>query len=98
MRDPGERFLELVKEKVVFVDSEMWNTPEPKDHITLRLTPNDQLEREFPPRDPGTFYGFFSSTTDTDVVVHTLHLGTLGEEEKAIIEAALGLMDNPLFR
>jgi len=91
MRDPGERLLALARERVVFSESE------PADTVLVRLTPDQALSGEFPIRDSGTPYGFFSSTKNTEVVVCFIGVESDEEKERVILEAALGMRDNPLF-
>lgn len=90
MRNPGKRLLALAREQVVF-------QPGSATATLSRLTPDQELDRQFPGRDAKTPYGFFSRTDDTEVVV--CFTGAVSETERArvILEAALGMKDNPLF-
>lgn len=90
MRNPGERLLALAREQIIF-------QPGPAAATLSRLTFDHELDRLFPWRDAETPYGFFSRTDDTEAVV--CFTGTVSEEERerVILEAALGMRDNPLF-
>jgi len=91
MRDPGERLLALAKERVVFSESKY------ADVVLIKLTPDEKLNREFPPQDPGTPYGFFSVTENGEAVIRFVGARSDEEKKEVILEAALGMKDNPRF-
>lgn len=91
MRNPGERLLALAKTRVIFSESTTVNA------VIERLTSDQELNRQFPGRDAGTPYGFFSRTDDVEAVV--CFTGAVSETDRArvVLEAALGMKDNPFF-
>jgi hypothetical protein len=69
------------------------------------LSDLSELDGEFPPTiPPQSLYDFFATTTNWDFRGALLVLEGMDEEEEAIFiaqayrEAALGLMDNPVYR
>lgn len=64
----------------------------------LTLTPLEDLNERFVPEYPRTLYSFFCRTEDDRMTVIVLDLNPGKTKERAVREAALGLMDNPYFR
>lgn len=93
-RDPGE-FLEMAKCQVflssTYVDQFREET---RKLLICTLTDEALLERKFPKAIPGTLYYLFSTTKNPEekALVRTQLA------ERAYREAALGMMDNPIFR
>lgn len=90
MRNPGKRLLDLAAERVKF-------SPGQVDAVLSRLTPDEELCREFPRLDTDTPYGFFSAITNSDAVIYFTGADSEEDRKRVVEEAALGMRDNQLF-
>lgn len=114
MREPGETFLRRAERAISLfqtvgdpeLDVHGFEIEEERRRgvfICDVLTDLSELDSEFPPTIPGSLYDFFATTPNWDARA-LLVLEGMDEEEEAIFiaqayrEAALGMMDNLVYR
>ncbi|TSC90625.1 MAG: hypothetical protein CEN92_436 [Candidatus Berkelbacteria bacterium Licking1014_96] len=102
MREPGQVFLEMARKSVLVVEREDWGREDWRiggGTRFYRLTDLVLLDRSIPANVPGTLYHFFSTTSERDTVA-VVEVDVVNEAivERAAREAALGMMDSPVYR
>lgn len=100
MREPSEEFVTIASTSVLTL-SERDPKIEEKRVIGVpicKLTDLHLLDQQFPTSTPGTLYHLFSTCYNLPFAVVVVEEFNEDVVERAILEAALGLMDNPAYR
>jgi len=97
MREPGESLLAEARRVVIPLLASDERLPE-NTPICSGLTPRCCLDQEFPSVIEGTLYHLFSTATAMPDRVAVLVEDPKRDQDQAIREAALGMMDNLCFR
>lgn len=98
MKEVGE-FLQRAREAITVLQGPLEDGPPTNfDVVLTRLSRPQDLEGTFAKAEPGTPYAFFSTVQDPEAKVVILVSDVANQTEQALCEAALGMMDNPVFR